>query len=113
MRKLSYKEAQQYAKRLEEAWKVAYINLKKAQKLIEQQANKYRRKPNFTIGNIVQVIIKNQKIERPSYKLDYKIVGLYKILNKVGNLYKVKGSFGGNFILNMEALYCNRNGAQI
>jgi len=33
--KLSYKEAQQYAKRLEEAWIVAYTNLEKAQRLIE------------------------------------------------------------------------------
>ena len=66
------------------------MNLEKAQKLIKQQANKYRREPNFTVGDIVQVIIKNQKTERPSRKLDYKIVGPYKILNKVGNLYKVK-----------------------
>jgi len=29
-------------------------------------------------------------MERPSYKLDYKMAGLYKILNKEGNLYKVK-----------------------
>ena len=29
-------------------------------------------------------------MERPSHKLDYKIVGPYKILNKVGNSYKVK-----------------------
>src|SRR6266566_6542738 len=35
-------------------------------------------------------MIKNWKTERPSCKLDYKIVGLYKIVNKVGNLYKVK-----------------------
>ena len=33
---------------------------------------------------------KNWKTERPSRKLDYKIAGLYKIINKVGNLYKVK-----------------------
>ena len=57
---------------------------------MEQQANKYRRKPDFTVGNIVWVIIKNWKTERPSHKLDYKIAGLYKIINKVGNLYKVK-----------------------
>ena len=88
--KLSYKEAQHYAKRLKEAQKVAHTNLEKAQKLIEQQANKYRRKPNFTIGDKVQVTTKNQKIERPSYKLNYQIAGLYKVLKKRGNLYKVK-----------------------
>jgi len=58
-KKLSYKEAQQYAKRLEEAWTVAYKNLEKAQKLIEQQANKHRREPDFTIGDKVWVTIKN------------------------------------------------------
>ena len=57
---------------------------------MEQQANKHRREPNFTVGDKVQVIIKNQKTERPSYKLDCKIAGPYKILNKEGNLYKVK-----------------------
>src|SRR6266567_7242155 len=66
------------------------MNLEKAQKLMEQQANKHRREPDFTIGNIVWVIIKNWKTERPSRKLDYKMAGLYKIINKVGNLYKVK-----------------------
>ena len=88
--KLSYKEVRYYAKRLEEAWKVAYINLEKAQKLMEQQENKYKRKPDFTIGDKVWVIIKNQKTERPNHKLDYQIVGLYKVLKKRGNLYKVK-----------------------
>src|SRR6266700_7029905 len=39
---------------------------------------------------MVWVMIKNWKIERHSCKLDYKIAGLYKIINKVGNLYKVK-----------------------
>jgi hypothetical protein len=88
--KLSYEEAQQYAKRLEEAWKVACTNLEKAQKLMEQQANKHRREPDFTVGDMVWVMIKNWKTERPSCKLDYKMVGPYKILNKVGNSYKVE-----------------------
>ena len=57
---------------------------------MEQQANKHRRKPDFTVGNKVWVIIKNQKTEWPSRKLDYKMAGLYRILNKEGNLYKVK-----------------------
>ena len=81
-KKLSYKEAQQYTRRLEEVQIVAHKNLEKAQKLIEQQENKHRREPDFTVGNKVWVITKNQKIERPSRKLDYKIAGPYKILNK-------------------------------
>src|SRR6266567_1261359 len=39
---------------------------------------------------MVWVITKNWKTERPSRKLDYKIAGPYKIINKVGNLYKVE-----------------------
>ncbi len=35
-------------------------------------------------------MIKNWKIERPSHKLDYQMVGLYKVLKKIGNLYKIK-----------------------
>ena len=57
---------------------------------MEQQANKHRREPDFTVGNMVQVITKNQKTERPSYKLDYQIAGLYKVFKKIGNFYKVK-----------------------
>jgi hypothetical protein len=39
---------------------------------------------------MVWVITKNWKTERPSRKLDYQIAGLYKIISKIGNLYKVK-----------------------
>ena len=39
--KLSRQEAQQYARRLESAWKAACKNIKKAQESIEKQANKY------------------------------------------------------------------------
>ena len=89
-KKLSHKKAQQYVKRLEEAQTVAHLNLEKAQRLIEQQVNRHRREPNFIVGNIVQVIIKNQKIKRLSRKLDYQMVGPYEVLKKIGNLYRVK-----------------------
>jgi len=39
---------------------------------------------------MVWVTIKNWKTERPSRKLDYQMAGPYKILKKIGNLYKVK-----------------------
>jgi len=52
-KKLFYKKAQQYIKQLEEAWMVACRNLEKAQRLMEQQANKHRQEPDFTVGDIV------------------------------------------------------------
>ena len=69
---------------------VACTNLEKAQKLIEQQVNKHRWEPNFTVGDIVWVMTRNQKTEWPSCKLDYQMAGPYKVLEKIGNLYKVK-----------------------
>ena len=38
---------------------VAYINLEKAQRSIEQQANKHRQEPDFTVGDMVWVTTKN------------------------------------------------------
>ena len=57
---------------------------------MEQQANKHRREPDFTVGDMVWVTTKNWKTERPSRKLDYQMAGPYKILKKIGNLYKVE-----------------------
>jgi len=58
-KKLSHEEAQQYIKQLEEAWIVAHTNLEKAQRSMEQQANKHRQKPDFTVSNMVWVTTKN------------------------------------------------------
>ena len=70
-KKLSREEARWYAKRLEEAWKVARKNLEKAQESMAKQANKHRREPNFDVEDSVWVTTKNWKTERPSWKLDY------------------------------------------
>ena len=87
--KLSQEEVQQYVKRLESAWEVACENIKKAQQSMENLANRHQREPNFNVKDSIWITIKNQRIEQPSYKLDYQIVGLYKILEKVRHLYRL------------------------
>jgi hypothetical protein len=57
---------------------------------MERQANKHRREPDFGVGDFVWVTTKNRRTERPSCKLDYQMAGLYEILEKIGNAYKVK-----------------------
>ena len=61
----------------------------KAQESMQQQANKHRREPNFDIGDSVWITTRNWRTKRPSRKLDYQMASLYKILEKIGNLYKV------------------------
>ena len=57
---------------------------------MQKQANKHCQESDFGLGNRVWITTKNWKTDRPSYKLDYQIAGLYKVLEKVGNTYRVK-----------------------
>jgi transposase InsO family protein len=88
--KLSTEEAREIAGRLESARKIAQANIRKAQEVMQRQANKHRREPDFGPKDKVWITTKNWKTDRPSRKLDNQMAGLYEILEKVGNAYRVQ-----------------------
>jgi hypothetical protein len=88
--KLSTEEAREIAGRLESACKIAQANIRKAQEVMQRQANKHRREPDFGLKDKVWITTKNWKTDRPSRKLDNQMAGLYEILEKVGNAYRVQ-----------------------
>jgi hypothetical protein len=87
---LSRDEARKHTEQLQDAWELARKNLERSQLTMTKQANKYRREPDFDVGDKVWVTTKNWKTDRPSRKLDYQMAGPYEILERVGNAYKVK-----------------------
>ena len=54
-------------------------------------ANKHHKEaPRYKIGNMVWLSTKNIKTEKPSKKLDHKMIGLYKVKELVGLSYQLE-----------------------
>jgi hypothetical protein len=88
--KLNRQEAQQWAKRIDDAVAYARTCMKQAQERQAKQANKKRRIPDFGPKDKVYVIKKTWKTDRPSDKLDYPLAGPFEILEMVGHSYRLK-----------------------
>lgn len=86
--------AQQYAKLRHDAVRyatdLARGNLSRAQERQATQANKKRREPDFSIGDLVYVTSKGFSTGRPSPKLDQQLYGPYPIESMRGHSYMVK-----------------------
>ena len=88
--KLNRQEAQQWAKRIDDAVAYARSCMKEAQERQARQANKKRRVPDFGPEDMVYVIKKTWKTDRPSDKLDYPLAGPFKILKMAGHSYRLE-----------------------
>ena len=52
-------------------------------------ADRHRKEAEYNVGNEVWLLTRNIKTERPSKKLDHKMIGPYKIKKLVGLLYQL------------------------
>ena len=69
-------------------FKKLYKNIKKKLKLVKQKINKYYnqkrlKRLTFSKKSMVYLVIKNIIIKSLSKKLNYKYIGLYKVIKKI------------------------------
>jgi hypothetical protein len=87
--RLNQEEARQLAGRMHDAWQTARDNMRESQERQKRQADKRRREIDFDVGDMVWVSTKNWKTDRPSRKLAHQMAGPYRILEKIGNSYRI------------------------
>ena len=69
---------------MQSIWKYAQESLTKAQTSQSNQANKHRKEVSYDIGDKVWLSTKNISTDRPSKKLDHKMIGPFEKKKKKG-----------------------------
>jgi transposase InsO family protein len=82
-------DARKFVKRMEDIWTLARDSMGEAQGQQKKQADRRRRAIDFDVGDFVWVTTKEWTTGRPSKKLDSQMEGPYKILERVGNAYRL------------------------
>jgi hypothetical protein len=74
---------------MQDIWNYARESIEKAQTAQKNQADKHRREVDFTVGDMVYLLLKGYNTTRPNKKLDDQQAGPYRITMKVGNAYRL------------------------
>ncbi|PBP19405.1 hypothetical protein BUE80_DR009813 [Diplocarpon rosae] len=88
--KLNHAEARLIAQRMYAAWEVAKANMKQAQDRMSNSVNQHRRPIDWQPNDMVYLSTRNLKNYRPSKKLSNQWDGPFKVLEKVGNSYRIE-----------------------
>lgn len=87
--KLNRQDAKLVACRMRDAVEFAQSSIQSQQDKMKRVANKRRREVDWDVGDLVLVDMRNWKLDRPSRKLSEKWYGPIKVLEKVGESWKV------------------------
>ena len=88
--RLQRARAKDISEHMQKALDAATEALKKSQEAIVKTANRKRKDMTYELGDIIFLSNKNIKTIRPSKKLDDKILGSFKILEKIRTSYQLK-----------------------
>jgi len=88
--RLNREEAVKMATRMKEVIEFAQAALKVQQDKMKRLADRRRREVDWTVGDLVLVDTRNWRMDRPSRKLSDKWYGPVKVLEKVGESWKVE-----------------------
>ncbi|KAI0992343.1 hypothetical protein K3495_g15843, partial [Podosphaera aphanis] len=87
---INKENAQAITKNLHQAWDLATKHLQQAQKVMADKTNVHRREIDFQVGDEVWLDMRYYKSQRPSKKLDFPTNGKFKIIEKVGNAFRLR-----------------------
>ena len=88
--RMNRQRATTFAKHMESIWQLTKENLEKAQARQQKQADKHRREIDFGVGDSVWLSLKTYYKDKPSKKLDSQMAGPCKVLEQVGNAYRLE-----------------------
>ena len=84
---LQAQSAGELTAKMDEILVFAKKHISEAQEVMSRQANKHRKDVDYEIGDMVFLNSRNIKTQRPSKKLDDKMLGPFKIVAKVGRAF--------------------------
>ena len=88
--RLANAQARSLADCMQEVWNFIHEEMTKSQVTQVKAANKHwKEAPGYKVGNMVWLSTKNIKTKKPLKKLDYKMIGLYKVKELVKSLYQL------------------------
>ncbi len=82
--RINKKKAIDISETMQSIWKYAQESLTKAQISQSNQANKHQKEVSYDIGDKVWLSMKNISTDRPSKKLDHKMIGSFDVIGKKG-----------------------------